>query len=705
MSAVSSRLELQVAKALARKDFDVAACADALRNKLPGDISSSLEQRERRDFLVSSLQDSTAAKAAFERVLLGNELQPIAYLARGTIASRSIARIEIRSPSGALEGWGTGFLISPGVLITNNHVFPDAASAKGSMAQFMYETGVDDEQQAMVAFALDPGAFFHTSSDLDFSVVAVRPTAETGGASVTDFGCLPLLATTGKAFEGEWLTIVQHPSGERKQICVRENRLIKKADDVLWYSTDTLPGSSGSPVFNNDWYVVALHHSGIPEIKDGKWQTIDGRDFDSASMDEKQIKWVANEGIRSSRIVQALKAAYPSHPLLQPLYAATPASARITASNAKPIQESRVMSESRTLNVPLAISLLPGGEVNVRVGSSSESFGAAEKATGTKKEAKFESPFDSDYAKRAGFDPDFLGNGAKRVSLPKLSASLAAEAAPMITPIGANKHVLHYHNYSLVMHATRRFAIYSAANIRFDQRFDMNRPPDVWRRDPRILDKFQIQNFYYASNQFDRGHLTRREDLEFGKTAKIALTSAADTCHWTNCTPQHAKFNQNREIWQGIERHILEDTVLTGNLSAQVITGPVLDEGDPEYKDIQYPVQYWKVVAAIDDSGNLSATAYIASQEDVIRQFGIEAADVFGPFKTFQVKIEEIERLTDLTFHCGAGDNKLLRDFDPLASSSRGRRRGRRGVSPSEAAVALGGTGYYEIRELEDIVS
>lgn len=361
------------------------------------------------------------------------------------------------------------------------------------------------------------------------------------------------------------------------------------------------------------------------------------------------------------------------------------------------------MSEARTINVPLAISLQPGGGVSVKVGSAPEFVGASEKASGKKTEAKFEAPFDSNYAGRTGFDPDFLGSGAKRVSFPRMSASLATEAAPLIAQTAANKNVLHYHNYSVVMHATRRFAIYSAANIRFDQRFDMNRPPDVWRRDPRILDKYQIQNFYYASNQFDRGHLTRREDLEFGKTAKVALSSAADTCHWTNCTPQHAKFNQNREIWQGIERHILEDTVLTGDLSAQVITGPVLDEGDPEYKDIQYPVQYWKVVAAIDDSGGLSATAYIASQEDVIARFGIEAVDLFGPFKTFQVKITEIERLTGLTFHCGAGDAKLLRDFDPLAA--RVRRRARRDVSPSEAAVAAAGAGYYEIREFEDIVS
>ena len=33
-------------------------------------------------------------------------------------------------------------------------------------------------------------------------------------------------------------------------------------DNVVQYLTDTMPGSSGSPVFNAAWEVVALHHSG-----------------------------------------------------------------------------------------------------------------------------------------------------------------------------------------------------------------------------------------------------------------------------------------------------------------------------------------------------------------------------------------------------------------------------------------------------------
>jgi endonuclease G len=263
-------------------------------------------------------------------------------------------------------------------------------------------------------------------------------------------------------------------------------------------------------------------------------------------------------------------------------------------------------------------------------------------------------------------------------------------------------HTLKYHNHSVVMHSQRRFAIFSAANIRFDKRYDMNRPTDVWRRDPRIADKYQIQNFYYAGNQFDRGHLTRREDMEYGDSAREALATAADTCHWTNCTPQHARFNQNKEIWQGIERHILEETILSGKFSAQVITGPVLDEGDPEYKDIQYPLQFWKVVAALTDKDELFATAYIASQEEVIAQYGIEKVELFGPYRTFQVKITEIERLTGLLFMCGARDDVPLARHDPLEISRRRLRRSH--AEPSEAARLRTGMEYHEIRQLEDIV-
>jgi endonuclease G, mitochondrial len=237
--------------------------------------------------------------------------------------------------------------------------------------------------------------------------------------------------------------------------------------------------------------------------------------------------------------------------------------------------------------------------------------------------------------------------------------------------------------------------------VSFGDRYLMGRPADVWRIDPRIPQADQVGEFYYARNKFDRGHLTRREDLEFGKSPELALGSAGDTCHFTNCTPQHAGFNQSRQIWQGIERHVLEEAIVKGKYNAQILTGPIFDDSDPDYKAIQYPVQYWKIVAALNSAGELFATAYLASQADVIARLGIEADVPFSPFKLFQVKISEIERLTGLSFVYGK-DERPLTECDPL-ETARLPRRGR--FSPNESVgMAAVPSGYVELMELDDIV-
>lgn len=729
----------QIAKARQRLDFNLDATLATFRDRTPGELTTPEQQAERLQFLLSSLGDRQEAVDSLERVLAGNELQPVNYLQRGVLAARAVGRISVRRPDGSRHAWGTGFLISPRVLLTNNHVLPGPEWAAPSEAHLEYETNLADQPVGPVVFRLLPRELFFTSAELDFSVVAIAPRSEEGGREAREFGFLPLLDVPGKAAEGEWLTIVQHPEGERKQLCVRENRLLRRAEDVLWYSTDTLAGSSGSPVFNNDWYVVALHHKGIPEERHGRIQTVDGRDYDPLVMSESQIKWQANEGIRSSRIAQALKRALPDHPLLQPLFSATPENSRIGAVDAPPPDtfNSSVNPQTKppmnppvsslaghTVTVPLQITLqinaaggalvtaaAAGGPATAESALISEERARATPAARSRPPA-FDAPFESDYSSRNGYQPDYLGDAAHRVNLPALSDALKAQAVKLLKPAEHNDHVLHYHNYSVVMHQERRFAIYSAANISFAQRYEMSRPTDVWREDPRIPLSAQVTNFFYARNKFDRGHLTRREDLEYGPTPVKALQSAADTCHWTNCTPQHEQFNQNKEIWQGIERHVLEEAIFANHFRAQFITGPVFDQGDPEYKKIQYPLRYWKVVAALNASGNLFATAYLASQEEVIAKFGIEAAPEvpFGPYKTFQVPIAEIERLTQLTFTYGT-NGRSLSECDPLRPAAPGaaapRSRGRR-VRVNESADIVTGQlppGYVELRELDDIVT
>ncbi len=285
-------------------------------------------------------------------------------------------------------------------------------------------------------------------------------------------------------------------------------------------------------------------------------------------------------------------------------------------------------------------------------------------------------PFDTEYADRAGYDAAFLRPGKRdgRVFLPTLGGALAKRALPLR---GARtRNVLNYHHYSVVMHAARRFAIYSAANVDYSGRFALARPKDVWRVDPRIDEAFQVTAACYAGNPFDRGHLTRREDLEYGADKAAALAAAADTCHWTNCTPQVAVFNESRQLWQGLERHILEDAVAKDSFRAQVVTGPVFDDADPAipgFADTRYPLRYWKVVAAINASDTLFATAYVLDQRPEIPPGLRGAPEVpFGPYKTFQTTIAEVEALTDLRFAASRGARRVgLGEFDPL-----GRARG-----------------------------
>jgi V8-like Glu-specific endopeptidase len=59
-----------------------------------------------------------------------------------------------------------------------------------------------------------------------------------------------------------YVNIIQHPAGQSKVIALYHNVVAYVDDRRVQYLTDTLPGSSGSPVFDSQWRVVALHHSG-----------------------------------------------------------------------------------------------------------------------------------------------------------------------------------------------------------------------------------------------------------------------------------------------------------------------------------------------------------------------------------------------------------------------------------------------------------
>lgn len=223
---------------------------------------------------------------AMERIINQSDLFPIAHLQAGLDVSKAVCRIAIRSRSGQLQSYGTGFLVAPNLLLTNNHVLETREAAMYAVVEFNYEDDVQFMPLDIISFRLDPDALFITDEALDFTLVAVEE-SNLHAFPLTDFGYLPLLPKPGKILEGEYVTIIQHPNGGPKAITIRENEVKFISSDFVQYVSDTEPGSSGSPVFNDQWVVVALHHAGVPDPKDN-------------------ARWIANEGIRISSIIHHL---------------------------------------------------------------------------------------------------------------------------------------------------------------------------------------------------------------------------------------------------------------------------------------------------------------------------------------------------------------------------------------------------------------
>lgn len=259
-------------------------------------------------------EGSVPERLALERINGVPDFQDIAIIRKILRASTSVGRIVIKDNTG-IRGYGTGCLVAPNVLITNNHVLPDVDLARGSLAQFNYELSDTGQILTPVTFRLRPDLFFLTApyaqipgdkfSGRDFTLVGVEPTND-DGASLSQFGFIKLDRSLGKIIEGENCVVIQHPKGDYKKIVLKDIRLLTLTDNFMIYEADTLPGSSGSLVLGlGTGEAVALHHSSVPR-KDaaGNWLRKDGQIVRPGDADD-AIDWMGNEGIRVSCLVEA----------------------------------------------------------------------------------------------------------------------------------------------------------------------------------------------------------------------------------------------------------------------------------------------------------------------------------------------------------------------------------------------------------------
>ena len=116
------------------------------------------------------------------------------------------------------------------------------------------------------SYSLDEQDFEYShSDDLDFMKIKVK------GNAVSKWGHLNIEPIEPRLNDA--VPIIQHPQGEHKKVVLEANHIrafYENDKRKILYTTDTEGGSSGSPVFNLDWKVIALHHAGSQTMQDGE---------------------------------------------------------------------------------------------------------------------------------------------------------------------------------------------------------------------------------------------------------------------------------------------------------------------------------------------------------------------------------------------------------------------------------------------------
>jgi hypothetical protein len=181
---------------------------------------------------------------------------------RQTMAERELAVCRVEFPCEA--GQGTGFLVASDLVITNYHVvepfITKARAASEICCRFGYQmTSAMAQPEPGVAYTLADDWLVAASpvDQLDYAVMRLRQQAP----AAADVASRPPLKPVAHQFEtGEAIFIIQHP--KTAPLKLSSGGLVKAEDRRVFYLANTLKGSSGSPCFDGNWGLVALHRSG-----------------------------------------------------------------------------------------------------------------------------------------------------------------------------------------------------------------------------------------------------------------------------------------------------------------------------------------------------------------------------------------------------------------------------------------------------------
>ncbi|MFC5139055.1 serine protease [Actinomycetospora rhizophila] len=217
------------------------------------------------DVRASRLDDDPRG-VGLEHILGTERFQSLEWYRRGLVRCRAVTSIQNLSGVGI----GTGFLVAgrdlhrdlpPLVVLTNHHVVPGTLEPEDTLLAFH---GLDDDPGRQARFRVRRECWSQPAERGGLDTTILEPDGQPEGVVPT-----PLAAKLPrKPLKDRRAYLIGHPRGlSQPQFSLQDNILLDYDRQWVHYRSPTEPGSSGSPVFNDDWQLIGLHHGGGHELK------------------------------------------------------------------------------------------------------------------------------------------------------------------------------------------------------------------------------------------------------------------------------------------------------------------------------------------------------------------------------------------------------------------------------------------------------
>ncbi|MBO3273143.1 serine protease [Hymenobacter defluvii] len=219
--------------------------------------------------------DELNTMGTYEKVFGADTYSTYKWYTKGAARCLAVARIGQEAD----RGIGTGFLVQGSdlhpilageiLLLTNAHVLTDDPSVREALrsdeACITFEVlGRDDMYKVGELVWSSPPA------QLDTTVVRFAPEDQAQLQQLLENIDPYPLAKRLPLREGsqQRVYIIGHPAGGALCLSLQDNLLLDHQEPLIHYRTPTVGGSSGSPVFNQQWELIGIHHKGgtLPKL-------------------------------------------------------------------------------------------------------------------------------------------------------------------------------------------------------------------------------------------------------------------------------------------------------------------------------------------------------------------------------------------------------------------------------------------------------